>query len=1034
MLVLHLLAAAILAGIGSAGDVNSSVDLSFKAGTFEGWIVENHDTWTIAVNPELYTQPDDPPRYVISSRDRSEEGTGTLRSQPFTVEKDLQRFSIAGWDGTTSGMNDGDRNFVLLRSDPNGEILRRTHTPGQNKLMPQKWHTADLIGRQVYVEVVDDNPVIRPGGFAWIAFADYRQEDSSMQKPIERDGLFGLRIDDGAEQTVCRTLPFLAAHPGKRGKSSREIDGRIETIPVGASAEILCVLGMINEGWDYGQAHWGEHPELRKKRDDQVYIGTSIGELEIRYAGGNSDRIPIVIGATAWFVGQWAYGPTHSIGRGIREPFASRPEYAEVLAKSLKVRESEEPATDDTRHLHYFLSIKPRPERIESIIIHDNEEVRGRPLVAGMTLVGAEPADQLVSFGKWKIDAADLEPFVDSANPGDWAKELSELARVLYTRESDLSKQVDLVDFPEGLDASRIRFLGGIEADMLSNVWVANLAQMDGKFESDTGYFRETGKTCPWYGGYMGIGCWAPIGVYAEGAYSRTSDHYVSLALRCINDPKRTTNYVDFCDKWLYYYRSNRDPDKGPNNPHLDVTKYPKDAPPHWAFVLNGPYSLPYPLNEIPGNEEMCGHGATVVGRWVSWRLMGTPKDEWLTAPRSDVYNKSRWDSTKDAADFICWLMDYTGMDVIWSEGESTGWGGGPHLPLATANMHQETDPDRIRRNYANADMYEPYPTYVCMVGLRCSAQMAEAVGDAESAARWRAYADRLVVGMIRQLKVGDHNNFMWRVSPYSVFPSLQDSLVQAWFSIYYDGLDPNRLHGEMTKISRNTLKRQLDQEYGYAPVLGMGYGQGWLTKSALILDDIDSAGPLLFNIARYSYDKNMDYVDAQRGIDWRQWMWLIPEGTNILPDGSWYRIGDLSNGANQGPAMHALALCAGVDDTNPKDLKILPRVPDPLTGIEISNFFTLVPDGESLKKARLRYQFKKPGIFSLKSDLTLPTLSVRLGPFEEASARRVAESGKRPAGTTARVDRSGTYKSGDAWWVWIEGMKDVREVEIDLR
>ena len=39
-----------------------------------------------------------------------------------------------------------------------------------------------------------------------------------------------------------------------------------------------------------------------------------------------------------------------------------------------------------------------------------------------------------------------------------------------------------------------------------------------------------------------------------------------------------------------------------------------------------------------------------------------------------------------------------------------------------------------------------------------------------------------------------------------------------------------------------------------------------------------------------------------------------IPEGSNILPDGSWHRIGDLSNGANQGITLHALELCAGID------------------------------------------------------------------------------------------------------------------------
>jgi hypothetical protein len=750
---------------------------------------------------------------------------------------------------------------------------------------------------------------------AHLTFTANRQESIVMEDTIMRDDLYGLKIDDGAETVLCRTLPFLAALPEHRGKTQRIVQGEQEIIPVEARADTLYLLGMTNEGWDFGVAHWGEHPELRTVRNDQVYIGSHIGELEIRYADGSGDHIPIVMGATAWFFAQWAYGPTHRIAREIKEPFASRPEFAAVLAGSMKIKESKQAGTSDTRHCHYFLAVKPRAQKIETIIIHNNPAVRGRPLVSAITLAGANPADGLKAFGRCQVSASDLDPAFESNQPGDWSKVLTALADTLYTKESDLPGKVKLVDFPKELDAARIRFLGGVEADMLSNIWVANLAQINDKFDRDTGYFHETGKHTPWYGGYSGIGTWTPVGVYYHGAFGRTSEHYVTLALRCIKDSQRLTAYVDFVDRFLYFYRSNRDPNKGPANDRLDVEKYPVDAPPHWEFGINSPCARS--INELAGDEEMDGHGSTVVGRWVAWRIMGKPRDDWLTAPRKHIYGKSRWNSTCDAADFICWLMDYTGMDVMWSEGESTGWGGNSPagLRLVPEGMADETDPAKIKKNYANSDMYEPYPTYVCMTALRCSAQIAEAMADAALAKKWRAYADRLQAGMIRLLLDGEHGSRMWRVSPYSIYPSLQDSLVQAWFSIYYDGLDPHRLDPEMTKITRNTLVRQLDQQYGHAAVLGMGYGQGWLTKAALLLDEMDDAGPLLYNIAKYTYDKNMDYVDEKRGIDWQKWLWIIPEGTNILPDGRWYRIGDLSNGANQGPAMHALELCAGVDE-----------------------------------------------------------------------------------------------------------------------
>ena len=118
----------------------------------------------------------------------------------------------------------------------------------------------------------------------------------------------------------------------------------------------------------------------------------------------------------------------------------------------------------------------------------------------------------------------------------------------------------------------------------------------------------------------------------------------------------------------------------------------------------------------------------------------------------------------------------------------------------------------------------------------------------------------------------------------------------------------------------------------------------------------------------------------------------LVPERTNILPDGSWHRIGDLSNGANQGPPLHAMEICAGVDDTKPNDLRLLARVPDPLTGTEVEDLKVLAPEGGALTGAKIVYvNDRKAGTLRLQSDKPLPNVWLRLGPSGEAKARRVA-------------------------------------------
>ena len=883
-------------------------------------------------------------------------------------------------------------------------------------------------------------------------------EGIAMGNTVTRGDLFGLRIDGGAERTTCRSLPFLACPPEKRGETARIVEARTEVIPVGAAAEALYLLGMINEGWDCGQTWWSEHPELQETRDDQIHIGKPIGLIEIQYAGGKNDRIPLVPGATSWFYLAWGNvqrniyaGPDAGVPAGaLRQPFASRPELMTILRNSLKLHESdviEDCTWSDVprRYAHFYLAVKPRPERIESIIIHDEPDPRGRPLVSGVTLAGAEPDDRLEPLGECVVDEADLETRVDAAHPGDWSEDLASLAAVIYNSEEDVPRQMTLLDMPEGLDAARIRFVGGPEGDWLSNTWIANIAQIDRKFDRASGVHYESarepaqvdGRTRHiglWYGVWSGIGTWeeVPGGIYGPLAFARTSEHYATLGLRCINCPERATNYVDFCDRALYFYRANHDPKKGPPNETLDISKYPKGAPPHWAFVMGpGPQSPGLSVNEIAGDEEMDGHGATVIARWVAWRAAGARGGDWLKAPRPDVYNKSRWDATRDAAEFICWLMDYTGRDVLYTEGEGT-LSGGPNQVLLPKGMADETDPAKIKQNYANANWYEPYATYACLVGLRCSAQIADAAGEAAHADRWRAYAQRLHEGMLRLLRVGDFRDFMWRMGSYSCWPSFQESLAHAWLSIYIDGLDPMRWDPDMTQTSRNTLRRQVGFRSGYAPVQAMGYGLGWLATSAMILDEMDHAGPCLVNIARYSYDKNMDYVDPGRGIDWRKWQWLIPEGVNLMPDGRWYKIGDLTNGAHM-TALHALELAAGVDDADPADLRILPRAPDPLDGLEVDNFFALVPDGDGLTKVRIRYAFTKPGMFELKSDRPLPTLSVRLGPYGEAEVHQAAEKGERHPGAMVRIEQSGHAGGAGAWWIWVEGMTNLTTCKLDL-
>lgn len=123
---------------------NAARVLAFASGDFTDWQVEGADTWNIGKNTPFFSNAADAPRFVVNSLERGEAKTGTLRSPVFTISSGVQAFAISGWDGTATGQNDGERNFVLLRSFPDGAILRRAHTPGANKLTPFRWRTSTL--------------------------------------------------------------------------------------------------------------------------------------------------------------------------------------------------------------------------------------------------------------------------------------------------------------------------------------------------------------------------------------------------------------------------------------------------------------------------------------------------------------------------------------------------------------------------------------------------------------------------------------------------------------------------------------------------------------------------------------------------------------------------------------------------------------------------------------------------------------------------------------------------------------------------
>ena len=84
----------------------------------------------------------------------------------------------------------------------------------------------------------------------------------------------------------------------------------------------------------------------------------------------------------------------------------------------------------------------------------------------------------------------DLQPAFATDDIPDFGPKLEALSDILYTSLDDLPKKGRTNRLPQGFKGTGIRFLSdSVEGDMLSNIWVANLTNIDEKFDPATGCF-----------------------------------------------------------------------------------------------------------------------------------------------------------------------------------------------------------------------------------------------------------------------------------------------------------------------------------------------------------------------------------------------------------------------------------------------------------------------------------------------------------------------------------------------------------------
>jgi hypothetical protein len=303
----------------------------------------------------------------------------------------------------------------------------------------------------------------------------------------------------------------------------------------------------------------------------------------------------------------------------------------------------------------------------------------------------------------------------------------------------------------------------------------------------------------------------------------------------------------------------------------------------------------------------------------------------------------------------------------------------------------------------ATMDGYSVYADYVCMDALQGLAQMADSIGETNSAAPWRERAEKMRKAIESRYVITDPKyGRVWTLD-FAGWPNQSTVLGPLIFLADYKGLAPEQDDSAWRPVNEAAYQRLIDTcrpfgFYGQA----MGYGQGFVTQSALLLDRMHDATEMLNWAAREIYDPRFG-------------SYIVPEGCEI--DSTWhfrYRMGDLGNGVQEAEIVKALRIMIGVDDAQPNLLQFFPRMPYGWSELAVEKYPVLFKRAGKMETAHLRYKLERStnGMkLSITSDKDLGPVVMRLGPFEKPpDASNIRVNGK--------VQEGSVEHSGDSWWV----------------
>ena len=472
-------------------------------------------------------------------------------------------------------------------------------------------------------------------------------------------------------------------------------------------------------------------------------------------------------------------------------------------------------------------------------------------------------------------DAPDLDFYLKK----DWFWNLDAFSRYLYQYRDEMPQNPELLPTEPGRPI--IEFTGSPTARVFTNVYRTNIRDMAyGKVTDDGKTHTSSGDTLNYC--YTGF-----------GAYNHFANYFNTV---CSRDVGRTL--IELC----HYGYGERT--KLAAKELFEYAYYPsvKYKFPRWKCDASTVFTDP---NSFMGNEGLANDAqASIMMAMYALYQEGYVGKDWIIENRQAL---------RDVADNYAWQIEH------------------PELSHFDRTLYSNSEPSETQ--YGGYDLFS---NAISVKALECYARMFRDIGEEE-------YAQKLIETS-RIIRKGVEERFTMRHPRFgNVYTDTTDScwtyeykrFCYALMASDMDGYDLFEDDPELFDKLNRTFFVQKEEYYHPESGREMGYGQGYLTLTSLILD---------------KYDEYSDCIDASAYLSFHHSTrsYIVPEGVteNVMRD-RWVRNNDLGNGVQQAEIVKCARLILGIDDMDKaKPLRLVPRLPKAWQSIKAEDFPVFTKNG----------------------------------------------------------------------------------------